>query len=32
MKEQKIIDELKKLGLTEGDTVRVGGLEFDYYE
>jgi GTP-binding protein len=32
MKEQKIIDELKKLGLAEGDTVRVGGLEFDYYE
>ena len=32
MKEQKIIDELKKLGLTEGDTVRVGGLEFEYYE
>ncbi|MDO4962186.1 MAG: GTPase ObgE [Eubacteriales bacterium] len=32
MKEQKIIDQLKKLGLTEGDTVRVGGLEFDYYE
>ena len=32
MKEQKIIDELKKLGLTEGDNVRVGGLEFDYYE
>ena len=32
MKEQKIIDSLKKLGIAEGDTVRVGGLEFEYYE
>ncbi len=32
MKEQKIISELKKMGLQEGDTVRVGGLEFEYYE
>ena len=32
MKEQKIINELKKMGLQEGDTVRVGGLEFEYYE
>lgn len=32
MKDQKIIDKLKKLGLTEGDTVRVGGIEFEYYE
>ena len=32
MKEQKIIAELKKLGLQEGDTVKVGGLEFEYYE
>ena len=32
MKDQKIIAELKKLGLQEGDTVRVGGLEFEYYE
>ncbi len=32
MKEQKIIDEMKRLGLQEGDTVRVGGLEFEYYE
>ena len=31
MKEQGIIDEMKKLGLQEGDTVRVGGLEFEYY-
>lgn len=32
MKEQKIIDELKKMGLAEGDTVRVDGLEFEYYD
>ena len=32
MKEQKIIDRLKKMGLSEGDTVRVGGMEFEYYE
>lgn len=32
MKEQKIIAELKKLGIQEGDTVRIGGLEFEYYE
>lgn len=32
MKEQKIIDELLKLGLKEGDTVKVGGMEFEYYE
>ena len=32
MKEQGIIDEMKKLGLQEGNTVRVGGLEFEYYE
>ena len=32
MKEQKLIDRLKSLGLSEGDTVRVGGMEFDYYE
>ena len=32
MKEQKIIDRLKELGLCEGDTVRVAGMEFEYYE
>jgi len=32
MKEQKIINRLKALGLQEGDTVRVGGLDFEYYE
>ncbi len=32
MKEQKIIDRLKELGLSEGDTVRVSGMEFEYYD
>ena len=32
MKENKVIDELKKLGLEEGDTVRVSDLEFEYYD
>ena len=32
MKKNGILDELKKLGLEEGDTVRMYSLEFDYYE
>lgn len=32
MKEQRIINRLKELGLMEGDTVRVAGMEFEYYE
>ena len=32
MKEQEIIDRLKALGLKDGDTVRVGGMEFEYYD
>ena len=32
MKEQGIIDRLKELGLSEGDTVRVAGMEFEYYD
>lgn len=33
MKNSGIIDELKELGIQEGDTVKLGGyLEFDYYE
>ena len=32
MKERGIIDEMKNLGLSEGDTVKVYGHEFDYYE
>ena len=32
MKDNGIIDELKALGLSEGDTVRMYGLEFEYYD
>lgn len=32
MKEQKIIDRLLELGMKEGDTVSVEGLEFEYRE
>ena len=32
MKDQGILDELKALGIQEGDTVRIYGHEFDYYE
>ncbi len=32
MKEQRIIDRMKELGLSEGDTVRVCGMEFEYYD
>lgn len=32
MSNNGIIDQLKELGIEEGDTVRVGDLEFDYYE
>ena len=32
MKEQGILDELKRLGIQEGDTVRIYGHEFDFYE
>ncbi|MCR4716815.1 MAG: GTPase ObgE [Lachnospiraceae bacterium] len=32
MKDNGIIEELKALGLEEGDTVRVSDLEFEYYE
>ena len=32
MKENKIIDQMKELGLEEGDTVRMYDLEFEYYE
>lgn len=32
MREQGILDELKNQGISEGDTVRVYGHEFDYYE
>ncbi|MBE6013952.1 MAG: GTPase ObgE [Lachnospiraceae bacterium] len=32
MKEKGILDELKEAGINEGDTVRIYGWEFDYYE
>jgi GTP-binding protein len=32
LKEQGILEELEKLGIEEGDTVRMYGLSFDYYK
>ncbi len=32
MKEQGILEELEKRGITDGDTVRIYGHEFDYYK
>lgn len=32
LKEQGILDELEKAGIQEGDTVRMYGLEFEYYK
>lgn len=32
MRDQGIIDKLKEMGLKEGDTVKIYGHEFDYYE
>lgn len=32
MREQGILEELKNIGIQEGDTVRIYGHEFDYYE
>ena len=32
MKDQGILEELKNLGIQDGDTVRVCDFEFDYYE
>lgn len=32
LKEQGILGELEKLGIQEGDTVRMYGLSFDYYK
>lgn len=31
LKEQGILDKLEDIGISEGDTVRMYGLEFDYY-
>ena len=32
MREQGILKELEKMGITDGDTVRMYGNEFDYYK
>ena len=32
LRDQGILDELEKAGISEGDTVRMYGLEFDYYK
>ena len=32
LKEQGILDELEAAGIQEGDTVRMYGLQFDYYK
>lgn len=32
MKDNGILDELERLGIKEGDTVRIYGLSFDYYK
>jgi GTP-binding protein len=32
LKENGILDELEALGINEGDTVRMYGLEFDYFK
>ncbi len=32
LREQGILDALEEQGISEGDTVRMYGLEFDYYK
>ena len=32
LKEQGVLDKLEAAGITEGDTVRMYSLEFDYYK
>ena len=32
LREQGILEDLEKAGISEGDTVRMYGLEFDYYK
>jgi len=32
MKENGILNQLEELGISEGDTVRMYGLKFDYYK
>ncbi len=32
LKNTGVLDDLEKAGINEGDTVRMYGLEFDYYK
>ena len=32
LKDNGILDQLEELGIEEGDTVRMYGLQFDYYK
>ena len=32
LKENEILDQLEKLGIKEGDTVRIGDIEFDFVD
>ena len=32
LREQGILEKLEELGISEGDTVRMYGLQFDYYK
>ena len=32
MSENGILDELKELGISEGDTVKIYGWQFEYYD
>ena len=32
LKENGILEQLEELGIQEGDTVRMYGLQFDYYK
>ena len=32
LKENGILEQLEELGISEGDTVRMYGLSFDYYK
>ena len=32
LKENGILDELEKLGIKDGDTVRIYGFSFEYYK
>ena len=32
LKDRGVIDKLKKLGMSEGDSVRMYGIEFEHFE